>query len=86
MNKKLENYIIIFLLVILIVVASCARKNKEYKAGPLGPVIENAESFGQALGCAFAPKTCRKSKEQIDKEQEEITKDFQEIDKENSKK
>ena len=86
MNKKLENYIIIFLLVILIVVASCAKKNKEYKAGPLGPVIENAESFGQALGCAFAPTTCKKSKEQIEKEQEEITKDFQEIDKENSKK
>ena len=86
MNKKLENYIIIFLLVILIVTASCAKKTKEYKAGPLGPVIENAETLGQALGCAFAPKTCRKSKEQIDKEQEEITKDFQEIDKENSKK
>ena len=86
MNKKLENYIIIFLLVILIVTASCAKKPKEYKAGPLGPVIENAETLGQALGCAFAPKTCRKSKEQIDKEQEEITKDFQEIDKENSKK
>ena len=86
MNKTLENYIIIFLLVILIVTASCAKKTKEYKAGPLGPVIENAETLGQALGCAFAPKTCRKSKEQIDKEQEEITKDFQEIDKENSKK
>ena len=86
MNKTLENYIIIFLLVILIVTASCAKKNKEYKAGPLGPVIENAETLGQALGCAFAPATCKKSKEQIEKEQEEITKDFQAIDKENSKK
>ena len=86
MNKKLENYIIIFLLVILIVTAACAKKSKEYKAGPLGPVIENAETLGQALGCAFAPKTCKKSKEQVEKEQEEITKDFNKIDRENSKK
>ena len=86
MNKKLENYIIIFLLVILIVTASCTKTTKEYKAGPLGPVIENAESFGQALGCAFAPTTCKKSKEQIEKEQEEITKDFNKIDREESKK
>jgi hypothetical protein len=86
MNKKLENYIIIFLLVILIVVASCAKKNKEYKAGPLGPVIENAEAFGKALGCMAAPSTCRKSKEQVEKEQEEITKDFNKIDREESKK
>ena len=86
MNKTLENYIIIFLLVILIVTASCAKKTKEYKAGPLGPVIENAEAFGLALGCLAAPSTCKKSEEQVEKEQEEITKDFQEIDKENSKK
>jgi len=86
MNKKLENYIIIFLLVILIVVASCAKKNKEYKAGPLGPVIENAEAFGKALGCMAAPSTCKKSQEQIDQEQKEITKDFNKVDQENSKK
>jgi hypothetical protein len=34
-----------------LLVASCAKTNKEYKAGPLGPVIENAEAFGKALGC-----------------------------------
>jgi len=86
MNKKLENYIIIFLLVILIVTAACTKTTKEYKAGPLGPVIENAETFGKALGCMAAPSTCRKSKEQVEKEQEEITKDFNKVDQENSKK
>ena len=86
MNKKLENYIIIFLLIILIVTASCTKKTKEYKAGPLGPVIENAEAFGLALGCLAAPGACKKSKKQIDKEQDEITKDFQKVDQENSKK
>jgi hypothetical protein len=33
-----------------------------------------------------APSTCRKSKEQVEKEQEEITKDFNKVDQENSKK
>jgi hypothetical protein len=33
----------------------------------------------------FAPTTCKKSKEQVEKEQEEITKDFNKIDKETKK-
>ena len=85
MNAKLERYIIILLILLLIGIAACT-KPQEKKSGVLGPVIHNAEAFGKALGCMAAPTTCKKSKEQIDKEQKEITKDFQEIDKENSKK
>ena len=81
MNKKLEKWIIILLIILLIGLAACA-KPQEKKSGVFGPVIENAEAFGKALGCMAAPSTCRKSKEQVEKEQEEITKDFNKIDKE----
>ena len=81
MNMKLERYIIILLILLLIGIAACA-KPQEKKSGVFGPVIHNAEVFGKALGCMAAPTTCEKSKEQIEKEQEEITKDFQKIDKE----
>ena len=85
MNVKLEKWIIILLIILLIGLAACA-KPQEKKSGVFGPVIHNAEAFGKALGCMAAPSTCKKSQEQIDQEQKEITKDFQEIDKENSKK
>jgi hypothetical protein len=85
MNAKLEKWIMILLIILLIGLAACA-KPQEKKPGVFGPVIHNAEAFGKALGCMAAPSTCKKSQEQIDQEQKEITKDFQEIDKENSKK
>ncbi len=59
-NEKVEKYIIIFcvLVIIFIGLTSCAKQPKEYKPGPFGLVIENAESVGTMIGCMFAPKVC----------------------------
>ena len=64
MDKKLENYIIVLLVIILISVAGCAQKTKEYKPGPLGAVVENAEAVGTLLGCMFNPKICQEMQDQ----------------------
>tara|TARA_A100001011_G_scaffold388272_1_gene467580 strand:- start:1075 stop:1320 length:246 start_codon:yes stop_codon:yes gene_type:complete len=65
-EKKFERIIIIFcvLVILLLGLTSCATKQKEYKPGPLGAVVENAEDIGKYLGCAFAPHTCREMEEE----------------------
>jgi starvation-inducible outer membrane lipoprotein len=65
-------------LIALIGLTGCASKPKKVQG--IDP-IANAKELGKALGCVFAPNTC-KSKEQIKKEQDEITKDFNKVDRE----
>lgn len=66
MDKKLENYIIVLLVIILIGVAGCAKKSKEYKPGPFGVVVDHAESVGTMIGCMFDPKICQEMQDQKD--------------------
>ena len=66
MDKKLENYIIVLLVIILISVAGCAQKTKDYKPGPFGVVVDHAESVGTMIGCMFSPKICQETLEQQD--------------------
>tara|TARA_E500000178_G_C16689099_1_gene602871 strand:- start:309 stop:554 length:246 start_codon:yes stop_codon:yes gene_type:complete len=77
-EKKFERHIIVFciLVIILLGLTSCAGKQKEYKAGPLGTVVENAEDIGKYLGCAFAPHTCKEIEEEEEwkKVDEELSK------------
>lgn len=66
MNKKLETYIIVLLVIILVSMSACAQKTKEYKPGPFGVVVDHAESVGTMIGCMFAPKICQETLEQQD--------------------
>lgn len=68
----------VMVLIALIGLTSCASKPKKVQS--VDP-IANAKELGKALGCVFAPNTC-KNKEQIKKEQDEITKDFNKVDRE----
>lgn len=69
---------LVMVLIALIGLTSCASKPKKVQS--VNP-IANAKELGIALGCIFAPNTC-KSKEQIKKEQDEITKEFDKMDRE----
>jgi hypothetical protein len=69
------------LLIVLVILTSCTAKPKP--ANKLDP-IANARELGKALGCVFAPNTC-KSKEEIKREQDEITKEFDKIDAQKAK-
>ena len=66
MYKKLENYIVVLLVIILISVVGCAKKSKEYKPGPFGVVVDHAESVGTMIGCMFDPKICQEMQDQKD--------------------
>ena len=66
MNKKLETYIIVLLVIILVSMSACAQKTKEYKPGPFGVVVDHAESVGTMIGCMFAPKLCQEMQDQKD--------------------
>jgi hypothetical protein len=82
MKKMIEKYLYVLVMVTCIfILVGCAGKPKPPKT--LDP-IANAKELGVALGCVFAPNTC-KSKEEIKKEQDEITKDFDKIDAELAK-
>lgn len=58
MDSKLERYIIVLLMIILVSLAACAKPSKEYKPGPFGVVVDHAESVGTMIGCMFNPKIC----------------------------
>jgi hypothetical protein len=75
MDRKLENYIIVLLVIILVSLAACAKKTKEYRPGPFGAVVENAESVGIMLGCMVNPKICQEALEQ--KDWENVDKDLE---------
>ena len=90
MNKKLENYIILLLLVLLITLSSCAKpKIADQPSQPtLADTIANMGKTGKAIGCVFAPwvEECQarradeKPHQSQDEYLEEINQDFQELD------
>ena len=75
MNKELERYLIIFLLLILIGLAGCVKKEvttsnnpklpdtviepKEEKPSTITDSVGKMEGIANALGCMFAPQTCK---------------------------
>ena len=65
----------------IFILVGCASKPKPPKT--LDP-IANAKELGVALGCVFAPNSCRSEIENM-KEQEEITKEFDKIDADRAK-
>jgi hypothetical protein len=68
---------LVMVLIALIGLTSCAKPKRVQGIDP----IANAKELGVALGCVFAPHTC-KSKAEIKKEQDEITKEFDKVDRE----
>mgnify|MGYP001289472536 CR=1 FL=1 len=74
MNNRLEKYIIVLLVIILISLAACAKPQKEYEPGPLEVVVEQSQTIGKLLGCMVAPKLCQETLEQ--KEWENVDKEL----------
>ena len=74
MNNRLEKYIIVLLVIILISLAACAKPQKEYEPGPLEVVVEQSQTIGKLLGCMVAPKLCQETIEQ--KEWENVDKEL----------
>ena len=75
MNNRLEKYIIVLLVIILISLAACAKPQKEYEPGPFGAVFDHAESVGTMIGCMFNPKVCQEALE--DKDWEKVDQELQ---------
>ena len=75
MDSKLERYIIILLVIILVSLAACAKPAKENKPGPFVAVVDHAESVGTMIGCMFAPKICQEHLE--DQDWEKVDKDLE---------
>lgn len=75
MDSKLERYIIILLMIILVSLAACAKPAKEYTPGPFGAVVDHAESVGTMIGCMFAPKICQEYLE--DQDWEKVDKELE---------
>jgi len=74
-EHKIEKYTIVLLLIILIGLAACVKKEPTVNGpGPLGTVVENAESIGTMLGCMFNPKVCEEVRQQ--QEWENVDKDL----------
>lgn len=73
MNKEFERYLIVFLLLVLIGLAGCVKKQEIIKNPTLPDAVEQPtnmtssvgkmESIANALGCMFAPETCPKGKD-----------------------
>ena len=76
MNKELERYLIVFLVLILIGLSGCVQSNvdtkvdtklpdiavKEQKQST--PTIAHMEGIANALVCMFAPETCEARKQE----------------------
>ena len=75
MDSKLERYVIILLMIILVSLAACAKPAKEYNPGPFGAVVDHAESVGTMIGCMFAPKICQEYLE--DQDWEKVDKELE---------
>jgi len=75
MNNRLEKYIIVLLVIILISLAACAKPQKEYEPGPFGAVFDHAESVGTMIGCMFNAKVCQEALE--DKDWEKVDQELQ---------
>ena len=82
MNKKLERYVILGLLLTILVLGVWGCANKPVTKSKQPSVYDG--SLGLMLGCIFDPSECDKIKKNA--EQEEITKEWEEIDEQNSHK
>ena len=72
MNKEFERYLIIILLLVLIGLSGCLQKTitttapdtvvepKEEKPSTITDSVGKLEGIANALGCMFAPETCKK--------------------------
>lgn len=77
MKQIIEKHLYILVIVTCVfILVGCSGKPKPSKK--LNPVA-NAKELGVALGCVFAPNTC-KTEAEIKREQDEITKDFDKVD------
>lgn len=77
MKKMIEKYLYVLVIVTCIfILVGCAGKPKPPKT--LDP-IANAKELGVALGCIFAPNSCKSEIENM-KTQDEMTKEFDKID------
>lgn len=81
--RKQENTIIgikvlalIMIMISLIALSACVSKPKAKK--DFDP-ITNAKELGKALGCVFAPHTCKSAEEKI-KEEKAFQEEFKKID------
>jgi hypothetical protein len=84
MNKELERYLIIFLLLLLIGLSGCGKKELITAGNPKLPDavsnpaneevrqeqsgIQNIPNIVEALTCMFSPDTCEKRKEEREME------------------
>ena len=73
--------VVIGVILISMMLSGCATKPKPSKS--MNP-IANAKELGIALGCVFAPNTC-KTEAEIKQEQDDITKEFDKIDAQKAK-
>ena len=75
MNKELERYLIVFLLLILIGMSGCAKKHVEMdhpKQPTTLETIGKLDAIANVLGCMFDPTPCqKKSKENVKPESQE---------------
>ena len=70
---------IVVFLALMTLITSCAKPKP--KDRPLNP-LSDAKVMGKALGCVFAPASC---KEQQAKDEKEFIETFKKIDSENNK-
>ena len=91
MNPKPEKYVIAFLFVVLLFVGlnGCTKKQPETTVSNEPPLLGNAQSIADALGCMFAQKCESKNKNKdikkdvhvdTEEQQEQITKEFDQMD------
>jgi hypothetical protein len=67
MNKELERYLIVFLLLILIGMSGCAKKHVEMdhpKQPTTLETIGKLDAIANVLGCMFDPTPCQKKSEE----------------------
>ena len=77
MNKEIERWVIIALVIMLLVagLSGCAGKTKTQAKQP--NVFDG--SLSRMIGCIFAPQSC-KDMEQEEMSEEEMTKEFEKLD------
>tara|TARA_X000000950_G_C13851590_1_gene634703 strand:+ start:617 stop:838 length:222 start_codon:yes stop_codon:yes gene_type:complete len=69
MNKEFERYLVIFLLLVLIGLSGCAKKPTPATKPDSQPEVYTdsvgkMEGIANALGCMFAPETCKSTKQE----------------------
>ena len=70
MNKEFENYLIIFLLLVLIGLSGCAKKHIEAdhpKQPTTLETIGKLDAIANVLGCMFDPTYCQQKSKEIDR-------------------